>query len=94
MKFLLVLPEISRSERIRDVLAVSNSPLTLRVSISLSNCGFHGNFYENEVMSDVQLGELLCDSMTEAENATLLSFPISADEVGTQARTWICSSPF
>lgn len=33
-------------------------------------------------MSDVQLGELLCDSMTEAENATLLSFPISADEVG------------
>lgn len=95
MEFLLVFQEILRSKRVGDIpLACSTFPLNPLLSIYLFNRGLPGKSYENEVMSEVQLGELLCDSMTEAENATLLSFHISADEVGNQARTWGCSFPF
>lgn len=33
------------------------------------------------MIGEVQLGELLCDSLVEAEDAPLLQFAISANEV-------------
>ena len=38
--------------------------------------------FKNEVISEIQLGELLCDSLAEAEDASLLNFAIGASEVG------------
>lgn len=34
------------------------------------------------VLGEVQLGELLCDSLVQAEDAPLLQFALSANEVG------------
>ena len=38
----------------------------------------------SSVIGEVQLGELLCDSLVEAEDAPLLQFAISANEVSAQ----------
>lgn len=36
------------------------------------------------VIGEVQLGELLCDSLVEAEDAPLLQFAVSANEVSSR----------
>ena len=43
--------------------------------------------FEHEVIGEIQLGELLCDSLAEAEDASLLHFAIGASEVGQQAKS-------
>lgn len=38
------------------------------------------------MIGEVNLGELLCDSLVEAENASLLQFAISANEVSSRSK--------
>lgn len=42
----------------------------------------------SSVIGEVQLGELLCDSLVEAEDAPLLRFAISANEVSTYIKVF------
>ena len=46
-----------------------------------------GKSFKHEVVGEIQLGELLCDSLSEAEDASLLSFAIGASEVGQQDKS-------
>ena len=46
-----------------------------------------GNSFKHEVVGEIQLGESLCDSLSEAEDAPLLNFAIGASEVGQQAKS-------